>query len=80
MRIYVASLTDYNAGDLEGTWIDLEDMSDGEDVMTTISEFLEDLTKRKKRTDWFVKNGPSMILKGLDHSIRKTVEDYLICW
>ncbi len=58
MRIYVASLTDYNAGDLEGTWIDLEDMSDGKDVMEAISDFLEDLTKRKKdgevREEWAI--------------------------
>ena len=58
MRIYVASLSDYNNGDLEGTWIDLKKMSDGEDVLEAISDFLADLTKRKadgeKREEWAI--------------------------
>ena len=38
MKIYVASLADYNAGRLHGAWINLEDFSDADDVLTHISE------------------------------------------
>jgi len=41
MRIYVASLTDYNNGVLHGTWIDLEN-KDYDEVMEEIQEMLNE--------------------------------------
>lgn len=32
MRIYVASLSDYNASVLHGAWFDLDDFTDGNDL------------------------------------------------
>ena len=48
IRIYVASLKDYNEGKLIGKWLDLADYSDGEDVMEAITDFLADVTKKAK--------------------------------
>jgi antirestriction protein len=45
--VYVASLTDYNSGS-EGKWIDLSKYTDGKQVMKDISDYLRDLTKKKK--------------------------------
>lgn len=39
-RIYVASLSDYNAGRLHGVWIDLNQHADAEEVNSTIWEML----------------------------------------
>jgi antirestriction protein len=39
IRIYVASLSDYNAGNLHGVWIDLED-KDADDVHAEIQKML----------------------------------------
>jgi antirestriction protein len=58
MRIYVASLSDYNNGRLEGKWFDLSDYSDASELMEAIQEMLDDLTKKYKdgevREEWAV--------------------------
>ena len=46
MRIYVASLSDYNDGRLEGKLFDLADYSDASELMVAIQEMLDDLTKK----------------------------------
>lgn len=58
MRIYVASLSDYNNGRLEGKWLDLSDYSDASELMEAIQEMLDDLTKKyndgEVREEWAV--------------------------
>ena len=58
MRIYVASLSDYNDGRLEGKWFDLADYSDASELMEAIQEMLDDLTKKyndgEVREEWAV--------------------------
>src|SRR3989344_892914 len=44
-RIYVDSLSDYNEGNAKGKWIDLSDHSSGDEVMTAIQEFLDELNE-----------------------------------
>jgi antirestriction protein len=39
-RIYVASLSDYNAGRLHGKWIDLDDTTTADDIRESIQEML----------------------------------------
>lgn len=51
MRIYVASLSDYNNGRLEGKWLDLADYSDASELMEAIQEMLDGLTKKYKKID-----------------------------
>ncbi len=51
MRIYVASLSDYNNGRLEGKWLDLADYSNASELMGAIQEMLDDLTKKYKKID-----------------------------
>lgn len=41
-RIYVASLSDYNAGTLHGTWIDLEPDMSADEIMEQIESMLAD--------------------------------------
>lgn len=38
MRIYVASLSDYNEGVLHGEWFDLDDYTDGNDLLCRIED------------------------------------------
>lgn len=58
MRIYVASLSDYNDGRLEGKWFDLADYSNASELMEAIQEMLDDLTKKyndgEVREEWAV--------------------------
>jgi hypothetical protein len=42
-RIYVASLSDYNAGHLLGRWIELDSNTERSDIATEISEVPEKL-------------------------------------
>lgn len=51
MRIYVASLYDYNDGRLEGKWLDLADYANASELMESIQEMLDDLTKKYKNID-----------------------------
>ena len=51
MRIYVASLSDYNNGRLEGKWLDLSDYSDASELMEAIQEMLDELTEKYKSVD-----------------------------
>lgn len=51
IRIYVASLSDYNDGRLEGKWFDFSDYSDGSELMEAIQEMLDELTKKYKSVD-----------------------------
>jgi antirestriction protein len=51
MRVYIASLSDYNDGRLEGKWFDLSDYMDASDLMDDIQEMLNDLTKKYKNVD-----------------------------
>ena len=45
MQIYVADLSDYNQGFLTGIWIDLEGMSDEEEIHEQVQTMLEKRTK-----------------------------------
>ena len=58
MRIYVASLSDYNDGRLEGKWFDLSDYPDGSDLMMAIQEMLDEITEKyndgEVREEWAV--------------------------
>jgi antirestriction protein len=51
IRIYVASLSDYNDGRLEGKWFDFSDYSDGSELMEAIQEMLDELTEKYKAVD-----------------------------
>lgn len=51
MRIYVASLSDYNNGRLEGKWLDLADYSNASELMEAIQEMLDELTEKYKNID-----------------------------
>ena len=51
MRIYVASLSDYNNGRLEGKWLDLSDYSDASELMEAIQDMLDELTEKYKSID-----------------------------
>ena len=57
-RIYVASLSDYVNGRLEGEWIDFDDYNDGEEIMDAIKDMLEELNEKYKdgevREEWAV--------------------------
>ena len=57
-RIYVASLSDYNNGRLEGKWFDLSDYSNGSELMGGITEMLEEITEKyndgEVREEWAV--------------------------
>ena len=57
-RIYVASLSDYNNGRLEGKWFDLSDYSNGSELMDAINEMLEEITEKyndgEVREEWAV--------------------------
>jgi antirestriction protein len=58
MRIYVASLSDYNDGRLEGKWLDLSNYSDASELMEAIQEMLDELTEKyndgEVREEWAV--------------------------
>lgn len=45
IRIYVASLSDYNAGRLLGRWIDIDADTTGDDVRIQIAEMLSESTE-----------------------------------
>ena len=51
IRIYVASLSDYNDGRLEGKWLDFSDYSDASELMEAIQEMLDELTEKYKSVD-----------------------------
>jgi antirestriction protein len=57
-RIYVASLSDYNNGRLEGKWFDLSDYSNGSELMDGINEMLEEISEKyndgEVREEWAV--------------------------
>ena len=40
-RIYVASLTDYNAGILHGAWLDFDDFESADEVKEAIDDMLK---------------------------------------
>lgn len=58
MRVYIASLSDYNDGRLEGKWFDLSDYSDASDLMSDINDMLNELTDKyddgEVREEWAV--------------------------
>jgi antirestriction protein len=51
IRIYVASLSDYNNGRLEGKHFELSDYSDASELMEAIQEMLDELTEKYKSVD-----------------------------
>lgn len=51
MKVYIASLSDYNNGRLEGKWFDLSDYLSASDLMDEINDMLNDLTKKYKNVD-----------------------------
>jgi len=57
-KIYVASLTDYNNGRLEGKFFDFADYSDASELMKAIDDMLKELTKKyndgEVREEWAV--------------------------
>ena len=58
MRVYIASLSDYNNGRLEGKWFDLSDYLSASDLMDDINDMLNDLTEKyndgEVREEWAV--------------------------
>jgi|SRR5690625_1841328 len=54
IRVYVASLTDYNNGDLVGRWFNLGDYADADDLMEAIKDYMKELTKEfgELREEW----------------------------
>ena len=59
-RIYVASLSDYNAGILHGTWIDFDQLTDLDDLRAAIATMLATSPTAKASPP---KSGPSMTMK-----------------
>lgn len=57
-RIYVASLSDYNNGRLEGEWFDFSDYSDASELMDAIHDMLNEITEKyndgEVREEWAV--------------------------
>ena len=57
-KIYVASLYDYNAGRLEGEWIDFADYNDGDEVVDAIKDMLMELDEKyddgEEREEWAI--------------------------
>jgi antirestriction protein len=57
-KIYVASLSDYNNGRLEGRWFDFSDYSNASDLMEGIQEMLDELNQKYNdgeiREEWAV--------------------------
>lgn len=56
-KIYVASLSDYVAGDMYGKYIDLDNHVDGESVLAEIFDFLKELDKKhggQKREEFII--------------------------
>jgi antirestriction protein len=57
-KIYVASLSDYNNGRLEGKWLDFADYSDASELMDAITDMLDELTTKyndgEVREEWAV--------------------------
>jgi antirestriction protein len=57
-KIYVASLSDYNNGRLEGRWFDFSDYSNASDLMQGIQEMLDELNQKYNdgeiREEWAV--------------------------
>ena len=58
MKVYIASLSDYNNGRLEGKWFDLSDYLSASDLMDDINDMLNDLTEKyndgEVREEWAV--------------------------
>ncbi len=57
-RLYCASLSDYNAGRLEGKWIDISEMTDPMEIHEEISEMLKDIDEYRNdgeiREEWAI--------------------------
>ena len=53
-RIYVASLSDYNAGRLHGKWFDLDDFADGSDLYDAVKEQVLDTSKEMVAEEWAI--------------------------
>ena len=63
MKIYVASLSDYNAGVIHGAWFDLADYNDDEELYAAIeSQVLE--------------TSPTAHAEGLDAAEEYAIHDY----
>jgi len=53
-RIYVASLSDYNAGRLHGKWFDVTDFSDGDELYQAVKEQILDTSKEMVAEEWAI--------------------------
>lgn len=53
-RIYVASLSDYNAGRLHGKWFDVTDFADGSDLYDAVKEQVLDTSKEMVAEEWAI--------------------------
>lgn len=86
-RIYVASLSDYNAGILHGMWYDLEDFDDVDDVHAAIRAMLSlsptALAERNPAEEWAIhdyegfagfKIGEYELLEGV-YALSEVIED-----
>jgi len=51
MRVYIASLSDYNNGRLEGKWFNLSYFADASQLMDAINDMLNNLTEKYKDVD-----------------------------
>jgi len=70
-RIYVASLSDYNAGRLVGKWIDLEGKTK-EDVLEEVNEMLK-TSKEPIAEEWAIHDFESMPDLGENPDLEKVV-------
>lgn len=76
--IYVASISDYNAGRLVGRWFDLEKYVDAADLLAHIADWLEDLKQRDGvlREEWAIHDSEAVGDLG-QHPSAKLLDEYL---
>lgn len=53
-RIYIASLSDYNAGRLHGAWFDVTDYADGEELYEAFKEQVLDTSTEPIAEEWAI--------------------------
>ena len=53
-RVYIASLSDYNAGRLHGKWFDVTDFADGDDLYAAVKEQVLDTSPEPIAEEWAI--------------------------
>lgn len=76
--IYVASLSDYNAGQLVGRWFVLTEYVDAADLLAHIADWLEDLQQRDgvARGEWAIQDAQLVGDVG-PHPSRALLDEYI---